>query len=87
MKAVIAVIAGSYRQYMDYVQDMIYVSGKWQEGEDILTRESFKYIKDTRDTCGVLFSQVVMIGTYWKVRDYHDLLYLCKEREKRWKAL
>lgn len=87
MQVVIAVISGTHYQYKDYVREMIEVSRKWQPESDWLSPTSFKRVRDTDDCAGALFSQVILVGTFYKCRNVADLIHACKQREKRWKAL
>lgn len=68
MKKVILVVAGDYRQYINYLR------------ENNLTQSEAKYIDYWQKAAGFLAEKVVTVGTWYKNNDASELVKFCETR-------
>jgi hypothetical protein len=59
----IAVISDSQSSFNDFIKP-------WVEKED---QRSFLWVKDIRDVRGIKFTDVIRIGSYWKLKDIDQI--------------
>jgi hypothetical protein len=84
----IAVIAGNYHQYRDFLKE------EWPLGRNAATNEMFEffYVSDKQGLLG-FHGQVILRGTYWENlaykyydKEYRAFEYVNSQTDREWDA-